>query len=231
MKKIPLILIIAGLVLIFAFTGQDYNGMLLIFIALLIIFFSRAGKTAKRIVAAVLAVCIGYFIVVEVPIVKSSVGNEKQDADYLIVLGAAIYGETPSLAMVERCDAAIKYIKSNPDCIAIVSGGQGNDEIVSEAEIMHRLLVKGGISEDRILVEDKSFSTYENIMNSSHLLADPDATLAVCTSEYHLYRAKLIGRTLGFELIGVPAKTGHISTRCNYYIREAFGVTYQWIFN
>ena len=230
MKKLAISLFIAGLILIIAFTGQDYNGMLLIFIALLIVFFNRAGKKARRIVSAVLAVCLVYFIAVEVPIVRSSAGDKEQSADYLIVLGAAIYGETPSLAMVERCDAAIDYLKSSPDCKAIVSGGQGNDEVISEAEIMRRLLVKGGISEDRILVEDKSFSTYENIHNSSSLFTGPDAVLAVCTSEYHLYRAKLIGSDMGLELIGVPAKTTHISVRCNYFIREAFGVTYQWLF-
>lgn len=230
MKKLAIFLFIAGLILIFAFTGQDYNGMLLIFIALLIVFFGRAGKKARRIVAAVLSVCLVYFIAVEIPIVRSSAGDEEQSADYLIVLGAAIYGETPSLAMVERCDAAIDYLKCNPDCKAIVSGGQGNDEVISEAEIMRRLLIKSGISEDRILVEDKSFSTYENIKFSSEKYIEPDAVLAVCTSEYHLYRAKLIGRDMGLELIGVPAKTTHISVRCNYFIREAFGVTYQWSF-
>lgn len=230
MKKLEVFLIVAGLILIFAFTGQDYNGMLLIFIAMLIMFFGNAGKKAKRIVAAVLAVCLAYFIAVEVPIVKSSAGDKEQSADYLIVLGAAIYGETPSLAMVERCDAAIYYLKDNPDCTAIVSGGQGSDEVVSEAEIMRRLLVKGGISEDRILVEDKSFSTYENIHNSTYLFTETGAKLAVCTSEYHLYRAKLIGRDMGLELTGVPAETTHLSVRCNYFIREAFGVTYQWLF-
>lgn len=230
MNKLSIFLAIAGLILIFAFTGQDYNGMLLIFIALLIQLFTRVGKKTKRIVAAVLVLCLAYFIFVEVPIVKSSVGETEQGADYLIVLGAAIYGEAPSLAMVERCDAAIEYLNENPDCVAIVSGGQGSDEVVPEAEIMRRLLVNGGISESRIRVEDKSFSTYENIKFSTEKYIEPDAILAVCTSEYHIYRAKLIGRELGVSLIGVPANTGHISVRCNYFIREAFGVTYQWLF-
>ena len=230
MKKLSILLIIVGLALAIVFTGQNYNGFLLIFAGLLILLFGHVGRKARRIISAVLAIGIVYFIAVEIPIIKGSCGDTGENADYLIILGAAIYGEAPSLAMVERCDAAIEYMNENPDCVAIVSGGQGSDEVVPEAEIMRRLLVNGGINESRIRVEDKSFSTYENIKFSTEKYIEPDASLAVCTSEYHIYRAKLIARELGVSLIGVPATTGHISVRCNYFIREAFGVTYQWLF-
>lgn len=229
MKKLALFLIITGLCLGFFFTGQDFNGTVLIFIGLVILLFGCLGNRLKRIVAIVLAIGIAYFAIIEVPIVRASAGDTDKDADYLVVLGAAIYGETPSLSMTERCNTAIRYLNLNPDCIAIVSGGQGNDEIVPEAEVMKRLLLDGGIAESRILVESKSSSTYENLNNSSELIPD-GASVAVCTSEYHIYRAKLIGKDLGLELIGVPAKTGHISVRLNYFIREAFGVSYQLIF-
>ena len=226
MKKLSLFLIIAGLCLGFLFRGQDFNGTVLIFIGLVILLFSFIGKKLKKIIAVILSIGVVYFIIVEIPIVKASSGDTEQRADYLIVLGAAIYGETPSLSMTERCDAAIDCLKLYPDCIAIVSGGQGNDEIVSEAEVMKRLLLEGGIREERIIVEGKSFSTYENLKNSAEFIPD-GARVAVCTSEYHIYRAKLIGNDLNLELIGVPAKTGHPSVRLNYFIREAFGVTYQ----
>ncbi len=229
MKKLAFLLIIAGLMLGFLFTGQDFNGTVLIFIGIVILLFNCAGKKLKRFIALLLAIGIAYFIIIEVPIVKSSHGDTSESADYLIVLGAAIYGKTPSLSMVERCDAAIDYLNDNPDCVAIVSGGQGNDEIVPEAKIMKRLLLDGGISEDRIIVEGNSSSTFENLKNSAVFIPD-GAAIAVCTSEYHIYRAKLIGNELGLELSGVPAQTRHISVRINYFIREAFGVTYLLIF-
>lgn len=228
-NKLPILLIIAGIILRFAFSGEDYIAYLLVFIAAMILLFKYAGKTLKRITAVVLAIGIAYFAFVEVPIIKASRGDTEQSADYLIVLGAAVHGDAPSLSMRERCDAAAEYLLCNPDCVAIVSGGQGNDENLSEAEAMKPLLVDKGIDGKRIIVEDKSTSTYENLLNSSELIED-GASIAVCTSEYHLYRAKLIGDRLGLELIGVPAKTGYISVRTNYFIREAFGVTYQWIF-
>lgn len=228
-NKLPVILIIAGLILRFAFSGESYIAYLLIFIAAMILLFKYAGKTVKRIVAVILALGVAYFAFVEVPIIKAASGDTELSADYLIVLGAAVHGDRPSLSMRERCGAAAEYLSSNPDCVAIVSGGQGNDENISEAEAMRVLLIDSGIEDSRIIVEDKSTSTYENLLNSSEFIED-DAVIAVCTSEYHLYRAKLIGRGLGLELIGVPARTGYLSVRTNYFIREAFGVTYQWIF-
>lgn len=228
-NKLPILLIAAGLILRFAFTGESYIGYLLIFIAVMILLFKYAGKTAKRITAVILALGLAYFVIIEVPIVSAASGDTEESADYLIVLGAAVHGNTPSLAMRERCNAAITYLQANPDCVVIVSGGQGNDEIIPEAEAMKALLIEDGIADSRIIVEDKSTSTYENLLNSSEYIED-GSVIAVCTSEYHLYRAKLIGRGLGLELIGVPAKTGYLSVRTNYFIREAFGVTYQWIF-
>ena len=115
MKKLSIFLIIAGLILATVFTGQNYNGFLLIFSGLLILLFGHVGRKARRIISAVLAIGIVYFIAVEIPIIKGACGDTDADADYLIILGAAIYGETPSLAMVERCDAAIEYLKDNPD--------------------------------------------------------------------------------------------------------------------
>lgn len=228
-NKLPIILIALGLILRIIFIGQDYNGYLLIFIGLMILLFKYAGKTAKRITAVILALGALYFAFVETTVIKCSAGDTDVSADYLIVLGAAVHNGVPSISMCERCDAAVEYLNANPDCKVILSGGQGNDESMPEAEAMKTLLIEDGISEDRIITECNSTSTYENIKFSSQFVED-DSLIAVCTSEYHLYRAKLIGKTLGLELYGVPAKTGYISTRINYFIREAFGVTYQWLF-
>lgn len=231
MKKntLPAVLIALGLILRFVFIGQDYNGYLLIFAGLMILLFKYANRTVKRIAAVILALGVGYFIFIEVPIVNSASGDAEVNADYLIVLGASVNDGLPSLSMVERCDAAVEYLNEHPSCTAVLSGGQGADESMSEAEAMRRLLTADGIDEDRIIIEDRSTSTYENVKFSSELIED-GASAAVCTSEYHIYRAKLIGRSLGLELYGVPARTGYVSTRINYFIREAFGVTYQLVF-
>lgn len=228
------ILIFAGLILHVGLTGHDFIGFTFYFIAALILIFRFAGKLLKRIVTVALIICLAYFVIVEIPIVQSAAGDEGFEAEYIIVLGAAVHGDTPSLSLVERMEAAKDYLSNHPDTLAIVSGGQGGGEKLSEAQAMYNWLTANGISSGRIIMEDKSTSTLENLQNSFDIIRsrgdDPDNATAVVTSEYHIYRAKLLGRSLGVNLHGVAAETTHISVRINYFIREAFGVTYQWVF-
>lgn len=227
-------LLVIGLILIFAFTGHDFIGLALCFIAAVILLMSVCGRTAKRIICAVLAVGLLYFCIVEVPIVKNSLGSEDFDGEYIIVLGAAVHGDRPSLSLVERMSAAYDYLSSHPDAAAILSGGQGADENLSEAQAMYDYLTARGIDGGRLIREDKSASTYENLRNSFEIIrengGEPDGNCAVVSSEYHLCRARLIAEGLGVRVSVIPARTTYLSVRLNYFIREAFGVTYQWIF-
>ena len=188
----------------------------------------------KKIVSVLLALCLVFFCIVEIPIIKNAGGDEGFEAKYIIVLGAAVHGDTPSLSLMERMESARDYLYAHPDAVAILSGGQGADENVSEAEAMFVWLCSQGIDSTRLIMETASASTKENLANSFELIQsrgdDPDGVTAIVTSEYHIYRAKLIGRELGVELGAVPAHTSYLSVRVNYFIREAFGVTYQWVF-
>ena len=80
----------------------------------------------------------------------------------IIVLGAGLKGDTPSLALERRLEKAAEYMNKNGNAIAIVSGGQGKGETISEAQAMENYLLNHGIREDRIIKEDNSTSTYEN---------------------------------------------------------------------
>lgn len=236
MKKylFPIILIVIGLLLNVVFSGHDYIAYAMYLLAALIIAFKFIGKKLKRVICLLLALCLVYFAIVEIPIVRNSGGDNGFEADYIIVLGALVRGETPSLSMVERTRAALDYMNSHPDTMVIVSGGQGDMEDISEAEAMYRWLVDNGADAERILLEDKSTSTKENLEFSFKIIedrgGDPAEATAVVTSEYHIYRAKLFGRDMGVELGGISARTSYLSVRLNYFIREAFGVTYKWIF-
>jgi uncharacterized SAM-binding protein YcdF (DUF218 family) len=81
--------------------------------------------------------------------------------DYAIVLGAKVNGETPSLSLRYRLEATLNYANQYPHVKLVLSGGQGTDEYISEAEAMRRYLVENGVSEERLLLESKSTSTYE----------------------------------------------------------------------
>ena len=224
-----LILFLAGIILRFAFSGHNYIAYGLFLLSVFIVVFGVAGKTLRRFLAMFLAMGLVYFVIIEIPIIDEASGDGDFDADYLIVLGAAVHGDTPSLSLVERLQAAEDYLIKHPDTVVIVSGGQGGGENVSEARAMYEWLCANGIDSTRIIMEDKASSTYENLKFSREIIngLSDDATVAVVSSEYHLCRAKLIAKTLDMEIHTVAAHTTYFTVMLNYFIREAFGVTYQ----
>lgn len=227
---IALVLALSATVLLFLFSGHNYIAYALYFAAALTLLFGIIGKVFKGLIFILLTVGILYFVSVEIPIIGNSSGDENFDADYIIVLGAAVHGDTPSLSLVERMTAARDYLNTHPYCKAVVSGGRGDNENLSEAQAMYDWLTSEGISPERIIMEDKATSTYENIKYSYELIDDSNAKVAVVSSEYHLFRAKLIAGAQGHEVGAVAAHTTYPTVKLNYFIREAFGVTYYMIF-
>ena len=147
-----------------------------------------------------------------------------KNADYVIVLGARVKGTVPSLAFASRINAAAKYLKENKDTIVIASGGKGSGEDISEAECIKRELVKQGISETRVILENHSTDTYENI-NFSKKLIPPNANVGlVVTNNFHLYRAISIARDQGLDVQGLPAKTPRKAV-IKSYTREYLAIT------
>ncbi len=153
---------------------------------------------------SLIALAAALFIALECFVVSGMVSAAPQGLDYLIILGARVNGTQPSISLSTRVNAAVEYLRENPETMVIASGGQGDDEQISEAECIIRLLKNAGIEEERILREDKSTSTAENIRFSYALIDDEDATVGVVTNGYHMFRAKLIARSNGTrEVSGV----------------------------
>ncbi len=179
--------------------------------------------------AGALCLCI-----IEIPIVAASRGDNVRDAEYLIVLGAGVNGTEPSLTLYNRLTAAEEWLVDHPDSVAILSGGQGTGEQISEAEAMYRYLVENGIDEERLYKEERSTTTRENFQYSAELLRTlQDGVLpqsvAVVSSEFHLYRAKAFAEQTGLKAVGVPAKTTYPVLRLNYFIREGAAVARLWM--
>ncbi len=236
--KLSLILagvcILAGCVFRFAMPGHDFIGYLLWLLAVLIFAFPRLSKTWRIVLAALLVLGAAVFAVFEAPVISNAKTDADPQSDYLIVLGAGVNGSAPSLSMVNRLEAALDYLEAYPDAVAIVSGGQGAGEDVTEASAMHDWLVAHGMPESRIVQEDQSTSTRENLENSFAIIrsrgGDPAGGVAVVSSEYHLYRAKQMARALGAKPLGVAAETTLPTMRANYFIREAFAAAYMQVF-
>ncbi|WP_066064931.1 YdcF family protein [Neobacillus soli] len=147
-----------------------------------------------------------------------------KNADYIIVLGARVKGTVPSLAFASRINAAADYLKKNKNTVVIASGGKGPGEDISEAESVKSELMKNGISENRIILEDQSTDTYENIDFSKKLIPQNAKLGLVVTNTFHLYRAISIARNQNLDVQGLPAKTPR-SAVIKSYTREYLAIT------
>ncbi len=168
-------------------------------------------------------ILIIFFLIIGGMILKAGFSRPDKDADYMIVLGAQVNGTKVSKALKNRLDTAYEYAKENPFTKIIVSGGQGYKEEVTEAEAMKEYLVQKGIQENRIIKEEKSTSTNENILYSKKLVEHAEYVVIV-TNRFHLLRGvKIARRQLSQRVEGLGADTGTVLF-LNYYVREVFAI-------
>ena len=171
-------------------------------------------------------ICLGiiYFGFLQLKISQYSHMNAPKRADYIIILGARVKGTVPSLSLAERINTAANYLIKSENTIAIASGGQGPGEDISEAECIKRELVMQGIDESRIILEDRSTDTYENIKFSKGKLPKHAKKGIVVTNNFHIYRSMMIGKDHNLDLAGLPAKTPLLAIPKSY-TREYLAIT------
>lgn len=170
-------------------------------------FWKKVPWLVKGICIAVVAVGFTAFFIVEGCIISQMHEKGKAGLDYIIVLGAQVRESGPSAALKYRLDEAVEYLEDNPKTICIVSGGQGANEPYSEAEGMAQYLKEQGIDASRILLEDKSLNTEQNMEYSKALIKD-GASVGIITNDFHLFRAKQIARKYGLDNVcGIAAKS------------------------
>lgn len=187
------------------------------------------GKTCKALFLAGVFLLIPLLGSFEIMVIAHSAGDDPNTpVDAVIVLGAGVNGEQPSLSLQTRIDVAAEYLLAHPEVPAVLSGGKGNGELISEAEAMRRGLVKLGVEEERLLLEDRSTNTAENFSFSKELLRsegfESSAVVAVVSNDFHLFRAELIARREGLTPVGIPAKFPWRWLEANYFLREAFAL-------
>ena len=189
----------------------------------------RAGKIITAFLCIIFARLIG-LVGAETALMARAASNAPDGAATLVVLGCQVIGKSPSLMLGERLNAAYNYLIENPEARCIVSGGQGADEQISEAECMFNYLVSKGISPDRIYKEDQSTSTKENLLFSQQIIEKYglNRNIAIATNEFHEYRAGLIANELGIKSKAVSAGTAWWLFP-TYYLRELYGIVYEWI--
>lgn len=193
-----------------------------------------ANAIASKVLLIILAVGVVAAGITGAFILRSAHPSGNPSCRYIIVLGAGVNGTEPSRSLSERLQAAYDYLSANPESVAVLTGGQGKGEDITEAACMYRELTELGISPHRLYLEERSTSTIENLRYSLDLLEEElgfhPGKVGIVSSEYHLRRAKLFAKSLGVVAEGIPAKTTLLPLRLNYYLREIAAVWKYHIF-
>lgn len=161
---------------------------------------------------------------VEGLILSQYTATARPGADYVIVLGAQWKPEGPSEVLRRRLDKALQYLNENPDTNVIVSGGQGSNEPLSEAAGMRRYLMDAGIDEGRILMEDASINTYENLVFSGRFLDLENDRIVILTNNFHMFRALGIAKKQGYKNVEGLAASSLPGMAPHNLLREFLGV-------
>ena len=155
--------------------------------------------------------------------------KSEEKSDVAIVLGCVVNGDKPGIFLKGRINAAYKYLNENPNAIAVLSGGQGNGENISEAKCMFNCLTEMGIDKSRLLIEDKSTSTRENFKYSKEIIEKngiKSKKITIITNDFHECMASEFAKQNGFKPLRYPSKTpwnGYMP----FATREIFAIIYQ----
>lgn len=200
--------------------------------------YRRGGTLPKKLWIPMVSVCTAvvlFFAIMISMIAYEAWQKPAQGADYLVILGARVRGDSISALLRYRLDTALDYLSDNPDTTVIVSGGQGPGENLSEAEAMQKYLVEHGIAAERILLDDESLNTDQNIKNSIAMIQNGQKMtgqrIVLVSNGFHLFRAtRIVEKQLGEEGasdsvsvdgLGVPTKW-YVAP--NSYVREVLAV-------
>lgn len=187
---------------------------------------NRVPKAIRNIFRTIIGIVLIVFIICQGCIMTQFFSKGEAGADYIIVLGAQMRDWGPSVVFKYRLDAAVEYLNDNPGTIVVVTGGQGPNESISEGEGGKAYLIEQGISEDRIIVENQSVDTRQNISNALDLINGHDESLkiGIVTNNFHVFRGTLLARRLTeADISGIAAFTEY-QYLPNNMVRETFGI-------
>ena len=234
---IGIIFLIYGLIVLALIgTGGVFNfffpvsGIILIALSFLMI---RMDQKTFMITCMALFGIFIIFALLEGKIISHSFKDPEKDADYVIVLGSQIRNDGPSIDYQARLDKAYEYLIENPETKVITTGAKGDNEPISEAKGGKDYLIRKGINSSRIIVEDQSYNTLQNLNNAKRIIeSDPDkkdARIVIVSAIYHLYRASYIAEKIGYENISSTGGHGLVILLPQYFTREFFGMIKEWI--
>ncbi|WP_017211695.1 YdcF family protein [Clostridium beijerinckii] len=187
-----------------------------------------------KISSCIIFIC---FIIIEALIINYPKYNRNSD-DYIIVLGAGLdNGGVPNLILRERLDIAIKCMKENLAQYIVLSGGQGTDESTSEAQAMSEYLQAKGIEKNKIILEDKSRDTNENLKYSKEKIEEfsnksiSDIKVKIVTTDFHAFRSSILAKKNGYKNFDNYSSTMPWYFVPSTYARESIAVIKSALFD
>lgn len=237
MKKLWLLaaaLCLAGIVMLVLPVHMQMTGLVLLLLGMAAVVWcllgQRRGKLKRLAQIVVMLACTGVVILMACMNIITTSGqsdwSRAGQADYAIVLGASVREDSSaSRIMRQRLQAAMEFMERNPNAMVILSGGQGPDEPMTEAQCMYATLVTMGADPDRLLLEMESHTTRENLINSMAIMDGRGGTkkaVVLITSEFHQRRAAFIAKSLELDTCAVSGHTDQWFYRVNYTLREVF---------
>lgn len=188
------------------------------------------GKAVLIAAAVLIAVFITLAVLLSALMIKAQL-NKPIGKTTVIVLGCKVKGDRPSRMLRYRLDEAYDYLKDNKNAVCIVSGGKGKDESISEAQCMFNYLTSKDISADRVIMEDKSTNTYQNITFSKEIIKQRNLpeNITIVTDGFHQYRASFIAKRCKVKKsYSLSAKT-ELFFLPTYWVREWAAILYEWV--
>jgi uncharacterized SAM-binding protein YcdF (DUF218 family) len=189
----------------------------------------KVPKWLRRATYVILGLGAAVFLACQVAILSHYFDRGEPDLDYVIVLGAQVRSTGPSVIYRYRLDKAAEYLKENPGTKCIPTGGQGDNEPMSEGAGGAEYLVSQGVSRDRIIVEKTSRDTVENLQNALESIGKVEGStdglrIGIVTNGFHVFRGVRIADNLtDASVCGIAAymQPQYIP---NNLVREMFGI-------
>lgn len=245
MIVLGLLMIIISIILMVLVFGMTFGTFFLAFLGLAVLVFGilrrlrrikkhkRTAALAHKILSALFSLWLVSFVIICGLILFCS-PDKDVEADYGIILGAGIHGEEPSATLEGRLLEGVEYLEDKPDAKVVVSGGKGPSQPITEAEVMKNYLVEQGIDSVRIIEENRASNTKENIVYSQEKIQeienDTEQKVVIITSDYHLFRAKMIANRYELAPEGKVAESPPF-VLINYLVREYFAVIKSFLFD
>lgn len=188
-------------------------------------------KSIRIFIEGILITAMITFISIQSCIIYQGTHIDNNHGEAALILGAQLNGSSISRLLRYRLESGIEFAKKYPDTYLIVSGGKGNNEHISEAKAMKQYLIDHGIKEYRILVEDHSKNTRENLLYSKKIMKQNHiSSVSIITNDFHMFRANYLAHSQGIKSYRYPAKSD-FDLSFNFYIREFFGFIKDFIVN